>query len=220
MWIYEKRLEYPVNITKPDLRMAKLLMAQYGGPDSELGAALRYLTQRYSMPDDRVKATLTDIGTEELAHYEMIGTMIRQCMQGATCAELDQAGLAGYYTMHDHGVFPVDPNGVPFTTAYIACTGDPIADITEDMGAEQKARATYEHLMSMTGNEQILEPSTSSGSGRWSTSSGSASAWRSSRASTTAAAPAPAATLDAGGRNRIDQKKEERENPFLCFFIV
>ncbi|MBQ3159706.1 MAG: manganese catalase family protein, partial [Clostridia bacterium] len=74
MWIYEKRLEYPVNITKPDLRMAKLLMAQYGGPDSELGAALRYLTQRYSMPDDRVKATLTDIGTEELAHYEMIGT--------------------------------------------------------------------------------------------------------------------------------------------------
>ena len=120
MWIYEKRLEYPVNITKPDLRMAKLLLAQYGGPDSELGAALRYLTQRYSMPDDRVKATLTDIGTEELAHYEMIGTMIRQCMQGATCAELDQAGLAGYYTMHDHGVFPVDPNGVPFTTAYIA----------------------------------------------------------------------------------------------------
>ena len=158
MWIYEKRLEYPVNITKPDLRMAKLLMALYGGPDSELGAALRYLTQRYSMPDDRVKATLTDIGTEELAHYEMIGTMIRQCMQGATCAELDQAGLAGYYVMHNHGVFPVDPNGVPFTTAYIQCTGDPLADITEDMGAEQKARATYEHLMNMTGNEQILEP--------------------------------------------------------------
>ena len=110
------------------------------------------------MPDDRVKATLTDIGTEELAHYEMIGTMIRQCMQGATCAELDQAGLAGYYVMHDHGVFPVDPSGVPFTTSYIACTGDPIADITEDMAAEQKARATYEHLMNMTGNEQILEP--------------------------------------------------------------
>ena len=122
MWIYEKRLEYPVNITKPDPRMAKLLLAQYGGPDSELGAALRYLTQRYSMPDDRVKAALTDIGTEELAHYEMIGAMIRQCMQGATCAELDQA------------------------------------DLTEDMGAEQKARATYEHLMNMTGNEQILEP--------------------------------------------------------------
>ena len=88
----------------------------------------------------------------------MIGTMIRQCMQGATCAELNEAGLSGYYVMHDHGVFPADPNGVPFTTSYIACTGDPIADLTEDMAAEQKARATYEHLMNMTGNEQILEP--------------------------------------------------------------
>lgn len=158
MWIYEKRLEYPVSITKPDVKMAKLLMAQYGGPDSELAAALRYLTQRYSMPDDRVRATLTDIGTEEMAHWEMIGTMIHQCLTGATCDELTAAGLDGYYVIHNHGVFPVDPNGVPFTTAYIQCTGDPIADITEDMGAEQKARATYEHLMNMTCNEQIIEP--------------------------------------------------------------
>ena len=158
MWIYEKRLEYPVRTTKPDPRMAKLLMAQYGGPDSELGAGLRYLTQRYSMPDDRIRATLTDIGTEEIAHWEMIATMITQCMQGASLEELTVAGLDGYYVMHSNGVFPADPNGVPFTTAYIACTGDPIADLSEDMAAEQKARATYEHLMNMTNNSQIIEP--------------------------------------------------------------
>lgn len=158
MWIYEKRLEYPVQITRPDLGMAKLLMAQYGGPDSELGAALRYLSQRYSMPDDRVKATLTDIGTEELGHWEMLGTMIRQCMAGATCQELREAGLAGYYVMHDHGVYPVDPSGVPFNATAFAVTGDPVADLVEDMAAEQKARATYEHLMNMTCNPQIIEP--------------------------------------------------------------
>ena len=136
MWIYEKRLEYPVSITRPDVRMAKLLMAQYGGPDSELGAGLRYLTQRYSMPDDRVRATLTDIGTEEMAHWEMIATMIHQCMKGATREELTAAGLDGYYVLHNHGVFPADPNGIPFTSAYIQCTGDPIADLVEDMAAD------------------------------------------------------------------------------------
>lgn len=158
MWIYQKNLMFPVNITKPDPRMAKLLMAQYGGPDSELAASLRYLSQRFSMPDDRVKATLTDIGTEELGHWEMLGAMIRQCMTGATCAELNDAGLAGYYTMHDHGVYPCDPNGVPFSAQVFAVTGDPVADLVEDMAAEQKARATYEHLMNMTDNAQILEP--------------------------------------------------------------
>ncbi len=158
MWIYQKKLEYPVKITSPDPRMAKLLMAQYGGPDSELAAGLRYLTQRYSMPDDRCRATLTDIGTEELAHWEMIATMITQCMKGASLEELSAAGLAGYYTMHNHGVYPVNPDGVPFTAAYIACTGDPIADLHEDLAAEQKARATYEHLMNMTNNPEIIDP--------------------------------------------------------------
>ena len=158
MWIYEKRLEYPVRITRPDPKMAKLLMAQYGGPDSELGAGLRYLTQRYSMPDDRIRATLTDIGTEEMAHWEMIATMIHQCMKGASMEELTAAGLDGYYVLHNHGVFPADPNGIPFTSAYIQCTGDPIADLVEDMAAEQKARATYEHLMRLTDNPQLLEP--------------------------------------------------------------
>ena len=158
MWVYQKNLMYPVHITKPDPRMAKLLMAQYGGPDSELGASLRYLSQRFSMPDDRVKAALTDIGTEELGHWEMLGAMIHMCTAGCTCKELDDAGLSGYYILHDHGVYPADPNGVPFNATAIAVSGDPIADLVEDMAAEQKARATYEHLMNMTDNAEILEP--------------------------------------------------------------
>lgn len=158
MWIYAKQLEYPVNITNPDPRMAKLLMALYGGPDSELASGLRYLTQRFTMPDDRCRATLNDIGTEELAHWEMLGTMIYQCMRGASYAQIDEAGMAGYYTMHSRGVFPADPNGVPFTTAYIACTGDPVADLHEDLASEQKARATYEHLMTLTDDKSILDP--------------------------------------------------------------
>ena len=158
MWIYQKKLEFPVDISIPDLRMAKLLMAQYGGPDSELGAGCRYLTQRFSMPDDRIRATLNDIGTEELAHWEMIGAMILQSMRGASLAQLEEAGLIGYYTLHNHGVFPADPNGVPFTAAYIQCTGDPITDITFDMAAEQGARAAYEHLMNLTDNEEYLAP--------------------------------------------------------------
>ena len=100
----------------------------------------------------------TQVGTEEIAHWEMIATMITQCMQGASLEELTAAGLDGYYVMHSYGVFPADPNGVPFTSSYIACTGDPIADLSEDMAAEQKARATYEHLMNMTNNSQIIEP--------------------------------------------------------------
>lgn len=158
MWIYEKKLEYPVSIKHCNLQMAKLLCAQYGGPDSELGAALRYLSQRFSMPDNRIKAVLTDIGTEELAHWEMIGTMIHQSMQGATIAAIHAAGLAPYYTMHGCGVFPADPNGVPFTSSYIAVTGDPIADLTEDMAAEQKARATYEHLIHLTDDPDVIDP--------------------------------------------------------------
>lgn len=158
MWIYSKQLMYPVNITKPDPRMAKLLMAQYGGPDSELAAGLRYLTQRFTMPDDRCRATLNDIGTEELAHWEMLGVMIYQCLRGASCKELEAAGMLGYFTLHSHGVFPADPNGVPFTAAYIACTGDPIADLVEDLAAEQKARATYEHLMTLTDDRALLDP--------------------------------------------------------------
>ena len=158
MWIYQKKLEFPINITTPDLNVAKALMAQYVGPDSELSAGMRYLTQRFSMPDDRLRATLNDIGTEEIAHWEMIGTMIHQTVCGASLAEIEAAGLAGYYTMHGRAVYPADPNGVPFTASYIQATGDPFADIFEDLAAEQKARATYEHIMDQTENEQYLAP--------------------------------------------------------------
>ena len=158
MWIYQKKLEFPVRITMPDLTVAKALMAQYGGPDSELGAGMRYLTQRFTAPDDRIRATLNDIGTEEIAHWEMIGTMILQTMENASLSELERAGLVGHYTMHGRAVYPADPNGVPFTASYIQSTGDPVADIAEDMAAEQKARATYEHIMDLTDNEQYLAP--------------------------------------------------------------
>ncbi|MDD3340977.1 MAG: manganese catalase family protein [Bacilli bacterium] len=158
MFLYEKKLEYPINIRKRDLNLAKNLLAQYGGPDSELGASLRYFNQRYTMPDEKGAALLTDIGTEELAHVEMINTMIIQLMAGATIEELTSAGLNGNYTMHNHGIFPTDPNGVPFTSAYIETTGDWRADLESDMAAEQRARATYEHLINETSDPDVLAP--------------------------------------------------------------
>lgn len=158
MWIYEKKLEYPVNIRKKDLKMAKYLMAQYGGPDSELAACVRYLNQRYTMPDDKGKALLTDIGTEEMAHLEIIATMIFQLMQGASIDEIKAAGMGGYFTEHDSGLFPADPMGIPWTAAYIETSGDFIADLESNMAAEQRARATYEHLMDLTNDLDVLGP--------------------------------------------------------------
>lgn len=158
MWAYEKRLQYPINIKKKDLKMAKYLVAQYGGPDGELSAAMQYLNQRYTMPDERGKALLTDIGTEELGHVEMIATMINQLTKDATIEELEKIGMGGHFTMHDHALFPSDPNGVPFQASYIATTGDYIADLESDMAAEQRARATYEHLMDLTNDSDILAP--------------------------------------------------------------
>ena len=158
MWIYEKRLQYPVNIRHRDLRMAQLMFAQYGGPDSELAAGLRYLAQRYTMPTEQTRALLTDIGTEELGHWEMIGTMIYQLSAGASTAEIANSPLAQLYPDHGTGLFPSNPTGVPFTAAYIGIKGDPVADLTEDMAAEQKARATYEHLMRMTDDPDVIDP--------------------------------------------------------------
>jgi spore coat protein JC len=158
MWIYEKKLEYPVNINHKDLKMAKYLVTQYGGPNGELAAALRYLNQRYNMPDEKGRALLTDIGTEEFAHMEMISSMIYQLMQGATIEELEKAGLGGNFAQVDHGMFPTDANGVPFTASYIDTTGDYIADLESDMAAEQRARATYEHLMDLTNDQDLLGP--------------------------------------------------------------
>ena len=158
MWKYDKKLEYPINIKKKDLKMAKAMLAQYGGPDGEWTAAMRYLNQRYTMPDERGYALLNDIGTEEMAHVEMIATMVKALMKGATPDELAAAGLTGQYVQHDHALFPVDANGVPFTSAYFQATGDWNADLMEDMAAEQKARVTYEHLMNMTKDPDLLAP--------------------------------------------------------------
>ena len=158
MWKFVKTLEYPVNIKKKDLRMAKYLVTQYGGSNGELAAAWRYLNQRYTMPDDKGKALLTDIGTEELAHVEMISTMIYQLMKDATIEEIKEAGLESHYAEHGKALYLTDANGVPFTVAYFATTGDPLADISEDMAAEQKARAVYENLINLTDDPDVIGP--------------------------------------------------------------
>ena len=157
MWKYVKTLQYPINIKKKDLRMAKYLVTQYGGANGELAAAWRYLNQRYTMPDDKGKALLTDIGTEELAHVEMISTMVYQLMKGASVEELEKAGLGSHYAEHGYGLYPTDANGIPFTVAYFATTGDPLADLSEDMAAEQKARATYENLINLTTDKDVID---------------------------------------------------------------
>ena len=156
MWKYVKTLQYPVNIKKKDLKMAKYLVTQYGGANGELGAACRYLNQRYIMPDDKGKALLTDIGTEELAHIEIISAMIYQLTKDATLEELKQANLDTNYAEHGKGLYPTNSDGIPFSVAYFASTGDPIADLSEDMAAEQKARATYENLINLTQDQDVI----------------------------------------------------------------
>lgn len=158
MWIYEKRLEYPVKIKKSDPRMAKYIITQYGGPDGELAASLRYLSQRFSMPTDEAKGTLNDIGTEELAHLEMVGSMVYQLTKGVPADILEKAGLGAYYSDHDHAIYPQSAAGVPFTAAYIQSKGDVIADLVEDLAAEQKARATYENLIRLTDDPDVIDP--------------------------------------------------------------
>jgi len=158
MFKYVKHTNYPINITKKDLRMAKYLMTQFGGANGELAAAMRYFSQKFTMPDDKGKALLNDISTEELGHCEMICTMVNQLTKNATLKELEEAGLASYYADHNKGIYPVDASGVPFTATYFAVTADPIADLMEDMAAEQKARAVYENLIDLTTDEDVLAP--------------------------------------------------------------
>ena len=158
MFKYVKRLQYPIDIKKKDLRMAKYLVTQYGGSNGELGAALRYLNQRLTMPDEKGKALLNDIGTEELGHVEMLETMIYQLMKDATLEEIKEAGLDSHYAEHAKALYPTDANGVPFSVTYFATTGDPLADLTEDMAAEQKARAVYENLIDLTNDPDVIGP--------------------------------------------------------------
>jgi len=158
MFKYVKHTNYPINIKKKDVKMAKYLITQFGGSNGELAAAMRYFSQKFNMPDEKGKALLNDIATEELGHCEMIATMVHQLTKDATIDELEACGLGSMFTEHGKGVYPSDSNGVPFTVSYFAVTGDVLADISEDMAAEQKARAIYENLIDLTDDEDLLAP--------------------------------------------------------------
>ena len=159
MWKYEKKLQYPVNIAKTNLRMAKILSTLIGGADGELASALRYLGQRYSMPTDYAKALLTDIATEEFAHLEIIQTMITQLVKGYTIEDLEKTGFDLNYVESKDGIKLVNALGVPFNDYALANKGkDYKANLYEDMAAEQKARATYESIMDLTDDQEILMP--------------------------------------------------------------
>lgn len=158
MWKYEKRLQYPVDIKKPDARLAKVIMSQFGGPDGELGASQRYLSQRYAMPYPEVAALLTDVGTEELAHMEIVSTIVRQLIKGLSAEEIEAQGFADYYTDHTAGIWPQSAGGVPWSATTFQSKGDPITDLFEDMGAEQKARTTYDNLLRLIKDPDVRDP--------------------------------------------------------------
>ena len=156
MWIYEKRLEFPVNIKEPNAKMAMFIMSQYGGPDGEMGASMRYLSQRYSMPYKECKAVLTDIGTEELAHLEIVAAIVHQLTRNLTAEQLVEQGFGPYYIDHTTGIWPQAAGGVPFNACEFQSKGDIITDLHEDMAAEQKALATYYHLINLTDDVDII----------------------------------------------------------------
>ena len=155
MWQYEKKLQFPINIKNPNPTLANYIISQYGGPDGELGASMRYLSQRFSMKDDTVKAILTDIGTEELAHLEMVGTLVHQLTKNATTTQIENSPLALYYVDHAKGVWPVSAAGQDYTSMSFAVKGDPIADLVEDLAAEQKARATYDNILKLSNDPDV-----------------------------------------------------------------
>lgn len=159
MWTYNKVLQYPINVKCPNPKLAKFIISQYGGPDGELAASLRYLSQRFAMPDQKSKAILNDIGTEELAHLEMVGTIVHQLTDGVSVEELEKEGLGPYYTDHGVDVYPQSAAGMPFNATCLACKGDPIANLQEDLAAEQKARATYEKLIDLCKDDSdVIDP--------------------------------------------------------------
>ena len=158
MWTYQKRLQYPVDIKKPDAKLAKVIMSQFGGPDGEIGASLRYLSQRYAMPYSEVAATLTDIGTEELAHMEIVSTIVRQLLRGLSADEIQAQGFADYYVDHTAGLWPQAASGEPFSATVFQSKGDPVTDLFEDMGAEQKARTTYDNLLRLIRDPDVRDP--------------------------------------------------------------
>ncbi len=158
MWIYEKKLQYPVKIKCPNANYAKIIISQIGGPDGELAASMRYLNQRYSMPYREVAGILTDIGTEELAHLEIVSAIIYQLTKGLPIEEIKKAGLDAYFVDHTAGIYPASAAGVPCDMKYIGVKGDVIADLNEDLAAEQKARVTYDNILRLVDDPDVRDP--------------------------------------------------------------
>ena len=158
MFVYEKKLQYPIHIKNPNLKLAKIIASQYGGPNGELGASLRYLSQRFAMPYEELKAAFTDIGNEELSHLEMVGTIIYQLTKGVSVEEVEKCGFADYFVDHTTGVYPQSAGGTPFTSAMIASSGDVIADISENLAAEQKARLVYNNILRFADDADVRDP--------------------------------------------------------------
>ncbi len=158
MWNYEKRLQFPVNIKKTDAKIAKVIITQFGGPDGELSASMRYISQRYAMPYPEIAGLLTDIGTEELAHMEMISAIVHQLTRNLTIEQIKEQGFADYYVDHTVGLWPIAASGEAFTSKFFQSKGDPITDLTEDLAAEQKARTTYDNIIRLVKDPEICEP--------------------------------------------------------------
>ena len=158
MWSYEKRLQYPVNIKNPNPAAAKIIISQLGGPDGEMAASMRYLNQRYTAPCREVQGLLNDIGTEELAHLEMISAILYQLTKNLSIKEIKESGFDTYFVDHTTGVYPIAASGVPFTASYFQSTGDAIADLTEDLAAEQKARKTYDNILRLVDDPDVRDP--------------------------------------------------------------
>lgn len=158
MWSYEKRLQHPVNITQCNPRLAQVIMSQFGGPDGELAASMRYLSQRYSTKNKKVAALLTDIGTEELAHMEMVSAIVHQLTKNLTPQEIMEGGFEKYYVDHTLALWPQSAGGIPFTSTFFQSKGDPITDLVEDMAAEQKARTTYDNILRLVHDQEVCDP--------------------------------------------------------------
>ena len=158
MFVYQKKLQYPIKIKQTNPKLASLIMSQYGGPDGELGASLRYLSQRYSMPFDELRALLTDIGTEELGHLEMIGAIVHQLTRNLKDSQIENSNFAPYFVDHTAGVYPTAASGYPWNANSIAVKGDPMADLCEDLAAEQKARVTYDNILRTIHDPEICDP--------------------------------------------------------------
>ena len=158
MFSYVKKLQYPINIKNPDPKAASIIISQYGGSDGELGASLRYLSQRYSMPYPELKGLLTDIGVEELGHLEMIGPMVHQLTRNLTEKQIEESGFAPYFVDHTNGVYPTSASGFPWSASSMQVKGDTIADLNEDLAAEQKARVTYDNILRLVDDPDVIEP--------------------------------------------------------------